>query len=793
MTEFEALAAGDPRQVGRYRVLARLGAGGMGLVFLARSPGGRPVAVKVVRAELADDPRFRQRFAREIAAARRVNSFFTAGVVDADPEGSPPWLATAYVAGVSLVEAVTAHGPWAERSVRALGAGLVEALEAIHGVGMVHRDLKPSNVLLAPDGPRVIDFGISLAVEDTGLTQTGSVVGTPGFMSPEQLTGAPVGPPSDVFALGAVLAYAATGSGPFGTGSAHGINFRAVYEPPELGGVAPGLRELLWRCLEKDPGRRPAVAELLDRLAEADDATGDAEAGPPAATALGTADWLPAPVADTVGQANNAVLPSTPPPPAATPTAPTTPPATTPTPPTAPPLSTTAPTATAASTTPPPPAGAPSGYLPPGFTPAGPPVPPNTKPRVSRRALLTGAGATAAVATVGGLVWQLTRPDGSEDGDPTGDGGTGGNGWAADGEGEEGVVSRTVRIAVHAPLTGSASAMGSDALEAARLAVDDARESGDHPGLRVEILELDDQGMAELAGETADTAIADPLVLAVVGPVLSAAVQSAAPQYGEAGLAIVTPTATNMSLTQQGYPTFLRATPNDEQVGTDIGQFLALQEVTSVMLVDDLTEYGVTLADAAASVLTSVGVQVMEESLADTPDFNALAQTVISSGAEALAFCGSYPEAGPLAAALSDESWAGIRVSGDGIMNQEFLDLAGPGRDGWYAVCPCSDPSQSSDGRDFADRYETRTGRPPGPHAPRAYDVTMMIIETVAELGEEADRTTVYEELAGARYDGLTGEIRFDANGEYRGSGTELFHVNNATFEPLGPTEDYRD
>jgi branched-chain amino acid transport system substrate-binding protein len=310
---------------------------------------------------------------------------------------------------------------------------------------------------------------------------------------------------------------------------------------------------------------------------------------------------------------------------------------------------------------------------------------------------------------------------------------------------------------------------------------------------RSESLELDDQGMAELAQQTADTAIADPLVLAVVGPLLSAAVQAAASRYGEAGLAIVSPTATNLSLTQQGYPTFLRATPNDEHVGTDIGQFLALQQVTHVMLIDDQTEYGVTVADAAESVLTSVSVQVSRETLFESPpDFNALAQTVVSSGAEALAFCGYYPEAGPFAAALSDEGWAGVRVSGDGIMNQEFLDLAGPGGDGWYLVCPCYDASESSDGRDFAERYETRTGRAPGPNAPRTYDVTMMIIETVAELSEEADRATVYEELADARYDGLTGEIRFEANGEYRGSGTELFRVNGTTFEPLGPTEDYR-
>ncbi|MFF7840471.1 PQQ-binding-like beta-propeller repeat protein [Streptomyces ossamyceticus] len=269
MEAYEALEPGDPEGIGRYRIVARLGAGGMGRVYLGRSPGGRAVAVKVVRAELAEDAEFRRRFAREVAAARRVNGVFTAGVVDADPEGSPPWLATAYVPGVALSEAVTAHGPWPQGPVLALGAGLAEALEAIHAVDVVHRDLKPSNILLAMDGPRVIDFGISVAHEVSALTRTGMVVGTPGFMSPEQLTGKPIGPASDVFSLGAVLTFAATGSGPFGTGSGHALGFRVVYEEPDLSRLPPRLRPLVASCLAKQPDRRPTVATLLDQLAEA--------------------------------------------------------------------------------------------------------------------------------------------------------------------------------------------------------------------------------------------------------------------------------------------------------------------------------------------------------------------------------------------------------------------------------------------------------------------------------------------------------------------------------------------
>ncbi|MEV0981318.1 ABC transporter substrate-binding protein [Streptomyces sp. NPDC049915] len=301
----EELTAADPRQVGRYRILARLGAGGMGRVFLGRSTSGRMVAVKVVRSELAEDPEFRRRFAREVDAARRVTGFFTAAVVDAEPEGSPAWLATAYVPGIPLDEAVRVHGAWPRRSLLVLGAGLAEALEAIHGTGLIHRDLKPSNVLLAADGPRVIDFGISLATEASVLTQTGMVIGTPGFMSPEQVTGRAIGAASDVFSLGAVLAYAGTGAAPFGAGSPHSVNFRAVYEQPDLGGLPAGT-DFVARLLEKDPVRRPTVPELLAEFAQLlTEGDGHASGGPlPKET-----DWLPEAVALALTERNTATPP----------------------------------------------------------------------------------------------------------------------------------------------------------------------------------------------------------------------------------------------------------------------------------------------------------------------------------------------------------------------------------------------------------------------------------------------------------------------------------------------------
>jgi serine/threonine protein kinase len=262
----EQLQAGDPRQIGGYRLLGRLGSGGMGRVFLGKSPGGRDVAVKVIRAELADSPDFRARFAHEVAAARRVSGFFTAPVVDADPSAPQPWLVTGYVDGPSLADAVADRGPLDAEAVLALARGLAEGLAPIHAAAVVHRDLKPSNVLLAADGPRIIDFGISRAADAMSMTDTGAVVGSPGFMSPEQADGRAVGPASDVFSLGSVLAFAATGREPFGTGEASVLLYRVVQTPPALAGLPDRLRPVIEWCLSKDPAQRPAPGELLTQL-----------------------------------------------------------------------------------------------------------------------------------------------------------------------------------------------------------------------------------------------------------------------------------------------------------------------------------------------------------------------------------------------------------------------------------------------------------------------------------------------------------------------------------------------
>jgi serine/threonine protein kinase len=286
------LEVDEPTVVGPYRLLGRLGSGGMGRVYLGRSTGGRTVAVKIVHPHFALDEEFRARFRREVAAARRVGGAWTAPVLDADPEARVPWVATAYAAGPSLTAAVADGGPLAAHSVRVLGAGLGEALAAVHELGLVHRDVKPSNILLTLDGPLLIDFGIARATDGTAsLTSTGVSIGSPGYMSPEQILGKGVTGAADVFSLGAVLAYAATGLPPFPGDSSAALLYKVVHEEPSLDGLDDGeLRELVASCLAKDPAARPAPAEVARRLA------------PEGAARLVTGGWLPGALVERVSR-----------------------------------------------------------------------------------------------------------------------------------------------------------------------------------------------------------------------------------------------------------------------------------------------------------------------------------------------------------------------------------------------------------------------------------------------------------------------------------------------------------
>ncbi|MFC8797478.1 serine/threonine-protein kinase [Promicromonospora sp. NPDC057138] len=264
--QIHPLEPNDPQELGGYPLLGRIGAGGMGVVYLAETRTGRKLALKAILKEFVQDPDFRTRFRREAAAAMKVRGRFLATLIDADPDADQPWLAIEYVEGPSLTAVVQARGPLPEPDVRTMLAGVAEALRSVHAVGIVHRDLKPSNILLGQDGPFVIDFGIAQSSDSTSLTRTGLKVGTPSFMAPEQIRGSGATPAADVWALGAVALYAATGQRAFGEGDTTVVYYRVVHEDPDLSTCPAWLLPLVQACLSKDPEARPGLQEVLDFL-----------------------------------------------------------------------------------------------------------------------------------------------------------------------------------------------------------------------------------------------------------------------------------------------------------------------------------------------------------------------------------------------------------------------------------------------------------------------------------------------------------------------------------------------
>lgn len=270
-----SLQEGDPSRVGRYRLAARLGAGGMGVVYLGAAKDGDLVAVKVLRPELADDPEFRTRFGREVATLLRVKGICTVRVIEADTASPRPFMVTEYVDGPSLYEYVAANGPLDAGMSYGLATGLAEALTAIHAAGVVHRDLKPSNVILAQVGPKVIDFGIAQVMDATAVTRTGMTVGSAGFMAPEQVMGR-AGPASDIFAWAVTLGYAASGQPPFGTGTSDAILYRILHAEPDIAAVPDTLQPMVQSALAKEPQNRPAARDLLAWLTGASPQPGSA-------------------------------------------------------------------------------------------------------------------------------------------------------------------------------------------------------------------------------------------------------------------------------------------------------------------------------------------------------------------------------------------------------------------------------------------------------------------------------------------------------------------------------------
>ncbi|MGV9555258.1 bifunctional serine/threonine-protein kinase/ABC transporter substrate-binding protein [Streptomyces sp. NPDC003522] len=732
----EPLRSSDPARIADHRLLGRLGAGGMGVVYLARTPGGALVALKVLLAEYAEEPGFKERFRREIEVARRVDSPWAVPLVDADPDAGAPWLATAFVPGPSLGEAVTAYGPLPEHGLRLLGARLAEALGEVHRAGLVHRDLKPGNVLIAHDGPRLIDFGIARAPEDGTLTATGMVVGTPGYLSPEQAEGRGgdgIGPASDVFSLGCVLAFAATGRAPFGGGAVDALLYRAVHDPADLDGVPAGLLGVLGRCLEKDPARRPDAAELVRELA-ADDAPRDGEA----------ADWLPGPVAGLIAERSAAAL-------------------------ALPDIAHTLAPADARV--------APGPAEPDTRETSGAPEPRDARPAGRRRFLLLAGGAAALAAGGGGAWWAAARGDGP---------GGGGTGTMP--------LRRPVHtVALHGDLSGAQRETGRAQERGLRLAVAEFNARGDAP-FSVKVRSVDDAGDPAASARLAAELTADPAVLAVVGPTTDATAQTALAKYDAGLLPVVAVSPGTTLLTIQGFRSFLHARLPDAVLPVYVGNYLrgtARSRKVGIVVDRPAGNYGTDLGSSLSNALRNVGQPSVPEVVsAMRRDFGVPVDAVLSAGADSVFFAGLPDRGAALAATLRERAFRGACVSGPALLDGRFLTDAREAAEGWVMVAPVVDATVEPEAKGFAAAYRERFGEGPPRYAAEAYDVTGMLLKALAALpAKQRTREDLLAAVRAGTYEGVTKKFAFEKTGAMviDGTGGFLWRVEQGDFVYGGP------
>ncbi|WP_405769240.1 bifunctional serine/threonine-protein kinase/ABC transporter substrate-binding protein [Streptomyces sp. NBC_00080] len=743
----EPLRTGDPSRIGRYRLLRRLGAGGMGVVFLGRAPGGAIAAVKTVRSSYADETGFRTRFRREIEAARQVRSPWVVPLLDADADAETPWLATSYVPGPSLAETVGTFGPLSPASVRVLGVRLAEALEAVHGAGLVHRDVKPGNVLLAPDGPRLIDFGIARAPEATALTSSGVIVGSPGFLSPEQARarGGEIGPPSDVFSLGCVLAFAATGVRPFGGGAAAGMLLRTVYEEPDPAALPDGLAPLLRACLDKDPPGRPSLARLREELGEGTQ-TGSA----------GRSDWLPAQVTRLINDRSAAVLTigTIEPTQVSTPTD-------------------TASTAGRAST-----AGTNGTVSPEAATLTSVTATPLPTRALGRRGFLRLGSTAGVLAAGGGAAWWWTTR--SKPG-PSGPSGTGG-------------PRPDLVVAFHGDLTGAHKELGNAQLNGARLAVEQINAKDAHP-FRLELRTNDDGGDTKRAAELATRLAKDADVLAVLGPTTDACFVTSEAMYTKAVMPVVSVSVgTDTQTSTADMSTFhshaaLRvadgflAAPCAAYLGNHV-------DARRAFLVDDRAQddFAWNLCEQTERALRQDGRDVtVTQVAAGKIDYASLAAEVMSARADAVLFSGDAARAAGLASALRTARFTGTRMATERAFDPRFLTTAGAAATDWVFATSFTDPTARPSTRAFTKAYRTRYGTAPGWYAAEAYDAVMFLAEACTKDGAAlTERGAITRRMPEITYSGITRTVKYEQGYGYNHDAMFLFGATNGAFRYLG-------
>ncbi|WP_406250443.1 protein kinase domain-containing protein [Streptomyces cyaneofuscatus] len=780
------LTSQDPRAVGPYRTLARLGAGGMGVVYLARSAGGTLAAVKVIRAEHAADPGFRARFRREAEAAGRITGPWVVPVLGADTEAREPWLATAFVPGPSLGEVVADRGALPAATVRALGARLAAALVTVHEGGLIHRDVKPGNVLLALDGPRLIDFGIARHEGATALTATDAVIGTPGYLAPEQASAGPVvGPACDVFSLGCVLVYAATGRRPFGEGSPAGVLFRTIHEAPDLDGVPRAVLPLVTACLAKDPSARPTAGEVRDALEGVEGLEGGGgEEAPREASAADARGEDPreAPAGASGGEDPREALarpspartpphlrtPSDPGPHLRTPSdpAPRTPPA----PWALPGLPALIAERSAAALALPDPLLPDTATV--TVTPDGDPP-----PSLTRRRLLT-AGAAGAVLLAGGstAAWIATRRRNEGAAGPRGD-----------------LPTRT--IGLHADLTGPGRAAGLAHRRGAQLAVDDHNSRTDQ-AFRLALRTEDDAGDAARALRTADRLVADPKVIAVLGPTGDVLPEDVVLRYGKARLATVVAAAGSATGDGDASLQLCVTRPYDGSLAPGLVSYLVhTRPAERILLVPDAADpdrswkIGSAFRDAALT-----GATLTEHPLPEGGSgFRPAARRATAVRADAVVYAGgSAPRAARLATALAAEDFTGTRAAAGPALGPAFLQGAGKAADGWVFAEAYADASALPSAAKFTAAHRRRFGAPPATWAAEAYDAVGLIARASAATsagGEGEDRGGLAQRLFRTEHRGIVRTLTFQTSTRQvrHPGGIFLYRVAESRPRFLGP------
>ncbi|MEV7652574.1 bifunctional serine/threonine-protein kinase/ABC transporter substrate-binding protein [Streptomyces anulatus] len=721
----EPLRSTDPARIAGYRVLGRLGAGGMGVVLLGRSPGGALVAIKLIRAEYADDSAFRARFRREVAIARQVRNRWAVPVVDADTEAPAPWLATEFVPGPALSEAVGGGGPLPERGVRALGSMLAEALEAVHAAGLVHRDVKPGNVLLGLDGPRLIDFGIARALDDTVLTATDVIVGSPGFLSPEQAQGRRIGPASDVFSLGCVLVYAATGGRPFGSGPVEAMLFRTVHDTADLSALPPGLVPVVEACLSKDPGDRPAAADI--RRAFAEDLSGGS--------------WLPGPVTHLIAERSARML-------------------------ALPDIDATSLDARSGGG---PFDGPDTGA---GTGGGGRDTTSVPAPVARRRFLAYVAGGAALAATGGTAAWLVSSGD---DRDPVGKG-----------DGDDGKTARPeLHIGLQADLSGPSAALGTGQDRAARLAVAEHNARGDAP-FTLRLTTIDDGGDEQRARAAVRRFAEDPLLVAALGATGTDAAREALVAYDEAALPLLSVVDGDIRHLNR---IFLCARPRNDMQMLPVAQFLGAYEIDRIALVDDGTEYGRQTTRFLDTGLRGNGRTVLAETVREgTRDLDAEAVRIAAKRPGAVVYGGGWRDAGRFAKSLTRAGFLGPKIATQAVHDPRFLAEAGEDAAGWLVVSTAADPASVPSVHPFAAAYRKRFDGAPPLFAAEAYDAVGLIAACAEGLGrEKVSRQDLLPALRTTSYKGVSKSYAFEAaNGMYTGTGVFLYRVERGRFRYIG-------